>query len=166
MFSGLLQLSFCGGDYCRSSCLAAAVQSATQRKTTRRQSYLEPNRGSLQKYRGGGSVFAIFTVNSMLKTRTYLEPNRILIVNVCRKRGVGATRTAQNTTVKGQTCKPQSAKSLFHARNIQYLGDDVAVPALGQTNFLVLDFGWFFILISSITLLVYLDLRFLMFPDI
>jgi hypothetical protein len=42
-------------------------------------------------------------------------------------------------------------------------GDDVAVPALGQTNFLVLDFGWFFILFSSGMLLVRLDLRFWMF---
>jgi hypothetical protein len=43
--------------------------------------------------------------------------------------------------------------------------DDVAVPALGQTNFLLFLFGWFFISISSDTLLVYLDLRFLLFSD-
>jgi hypothetical protein len=41
------------------------------------------------------------------------------------------------------------------------LGDDVAVPALGQSNFLLSLFGLFFILASSIMLLAYLDLRFL-----
>jgi hypothetical protein len=63
-----------------------------------------------------------------------------------------------------QNRQTAASKHLSHARNIQYLGDDVAVPALGQTNFLLFLFGWFFILFSSATLLVYLDLRFLTLP--
>jgi hypothetical protein len=42
-------------------------------------------------------------------------------------------------------------------------GDYVAVPALGQTNFLLFVFGCFFILVSSAVLLFFLDSRFMMF---
>jgi hypothetical protein len=45
---------------------------------------------------------------------------------------------------------------------VETTGDDVAVPALGQSNFLLFVFGLFFIL-SSIVLLVVLDLSFLWF---
>jgi hypothetical protein len=40
-----------------------------------------------------------------------------------------------------------SAKTLFCGESILYLGDDVAVPALGQSNFLFFVFGWLFIFI-------------------
>jgi hypothetical protein len=38
-------------------------------------SYLEPNRGSLQKPVGGRSVLPLFNANSMLKPPAYLKPN-------------------------------------------------------------------------------------------
>jgi hypothetical protein len=41
------------------------------------------------------------------------------------------------------------------------VGDDVAVPALGQSNFLPFLFGWFFIFSFLGMLLSHLDLRFL-----
>jgi len=42
MFCGLSQLGFFGGEWCRSTCLAAAVQSALHWKATREPAYLKP----------------------------------------------------------------------------------------------------------------------------
>ena len=56
-----------------------------------------------------------------------------------------------------------ASKILFIGNSVTVWGDDVAVPALGQSNFLLFVFGLFFILISSIVVLLVLDLWFLMF---
>jgi hypothetical protein len=76
-------------------------------------SYLDPNSGSLQKPVGGRSVLPLPDANSMLKTRTHLEPNRKCI----QKRGRGglyqtAQQNAEDKTAKNYRKQTQTQKRI------------------------------------------------------
>jgi hypothetical protein len=74
MSSSMFQQAFHGGDKCRVSCLASAVQSALHWNASAEPAYLEPISGSLQKPIGGLSVLALSATISMQKPAAQHSP--------------------------------------------------------------------------------------------